>query len=146
MKCFLKDADMKQEEDEAATIRNWISEIRAVAYHAEDVIELFIHQVESQQRQSFFIKCVSYPKKLYCLYKVGKKLELIRTRILEISNSRERYGIRPIQGLGDGEGSSTSRERIRELRRSSPLVANTDAVGLEKHVSSVMSILLKEDK
>ncbi|XP_049381433.1 putative disease resistance protein At1g50180 [Solanum stenotomum] len=36
MKCFLKDADMKQEEDEAATIRNWVSEIRAVAYHAED--------------------------------------------------------------------------------------------------------------
>ncbi|PHU25985.1 hypothetical protein BC332_04317 [Capsicum chinense] len=146
MKCFLKDADMKQEEDEAATIRNWISEIRAVAYHAEDVIEIFIHQVESQQRQSFFIKCVSYPKKLYCLYKVGKKLELIQTRILEISDSRERYGIRPIQGLGDGEGSSTSRERMHELRRSLPLVANTDAVGLEKHVSSVMSILLKEDK
>ncbi|KAF3676357.1 putative arabinogalactan peptide 12-like [Capsicum annuum] len=146
MKCFLKDADMKQEEDEAATIRDWISEIRVVVYHAEDVIEIFIHQVESQQRQSFFIKCVSYPKKLCCLYKVGKKLELIQTRILEISNSRERYGIRPIQGLGDGEGSSTSRERMHELRRSSPLVANTDAVGLEKHVSSVMSILLKEDK
>ncbi|PHU25988.1 hypothetical protein BC332_04320 [Capsicum chinense] len=146
MKCFLKDADMKQEEDEAATIRNWISEIRAVAYHAEDVIKIFIHQVESQQRQGFFIKCVFYPKKLYCLYKVGKELKLIQTRILEISNSRERYGIRPIQGLGDGEGSSTTREKMRELRRSSPLVANKDVVGLEKHVSAVMSILLKEDK
>ncbi|KAG5622145.1 hypothetical protein H5410_007363 [Solanum commersonii] len=119
MKCFLKDADMKQEEDEAATIRNWVSEIRAVAYHAEDVIEIFIHQVESQKRQSFFIKCVFYPKKLYCLDKVGKEIESIQTRILEISNSRERYGIRHIQGLGDGE---------------------------EKHVSSVLSILLKEDK
>lgn len=146
MKCFLKDADMKQEEDEAATIHNWISEIRAVAYHAEDVIEIFIHQVESQQRQSFFIKCAFYPKKLHCLYKVGKEIESIQTRILEISNSRERYGIRHIQGLGDGEGSSTTREKRRELRRSSPLVANKDAVGLEKHVRSVVSILLKEDK
>ncbi|MCD7445944.1 hypothetical protein HAX54_024645 [Datura stramonium] len=115
MKCFLKDADMKQEEDEAATIRNWVSEIRAVAYHAEDVIEIFIHQVESQKRQSFFI-------------------------------NRERYGIRHIQGLGDGEGSNTTREKMRELQCSSPLVANKDAVGLEKHVSSVVSILLKEDK
>ncbi|XP_006365578.1 putative disease resistance protein At1g50180 [Solanum tuberosum] len=146
MKCFLKDADMKQEEDEAATIRNWVSEIRAVAYHAEDVIEIFIHQVESQKRQSFFIKCVFYPKKLYGLYKVGKEIESIQTRILEISNSRERYGIRHIQGLGDGEGSSTTREKMHELRRSSPLVANKDTVGLEKHVNSVVSILLKEDK
>ncbi|KAH0717693.1 hypothetical protein KY285_013724 [Solanum tuberosum] len=119
MKCFLKDADMKQEEDEAATIRNWVSEIRAVAFHAEDVIEL---------------------------YKVGKKIESIQTRILEISNRRERYDIRHIQGLGDGEGSSTTREKMRELRRYSPLVANKDTVGLEKHVNSVVSILLKEDK
>ncbi|XP_055806017.1 putative disease resistance protein At1g50180 isoform X2 [Solanum dulcamara] len=146
MKCFLKDADMKQEEDEAATIRNWVAEIRAAAYHAEDLIEIFIHHVESQKRQSFFIKCVFYPKKLHCLYKVGKEIESIQTRILEISNSRERYGIRHIQGLGDGEGSSTTREKMRELRRSSPLVANKDAVGLEKHVSSVVSILLKDDK
>ncbi|XP_060195241.1 putative disease resistance protein At1g50180 [Lycium barbarum] len=146
MKCFLKDADMKQEEDKDARIRNWVSEIRAVAYHAEDVIEIFIHQVESFERQSFFIKCAFYPKKLYLLYKVGKEIESIQTKILEISNSRERYGIRHIQGLGDGEGSSTARKRMRELRRSSPLVANKDAVGLEKHVNSVVSILLKEDK
>ncbi|KAK4710838.1 hypothetical protein R3W88_005351 [Solanum pinnatisectum] len=146
MKCFLKDADMKQEDDEAATIRNWVSEIRAVAYHAEDVIEIFIRQVEFQERQCFFIKCVFYPKKLYCLYKVGKEIESIQTRILQISNSLERYGIRHRQGLRDGEGSSTTREKMRELRRSSPLVANKDAVGLEKHVSSVVSILLKEDK
>ncbi|PHT55695.1 hypothetical protein CQW23_04181 [Capsicum baccatum] len=146
MKCFLKDADMKQEEDEAATIRNWVSEIRAVAYHAEDVIEIFIHQIESQQRQSFFVKCAFYPKKLYCLYEVGKEIESIQARILEISNSRERYGIRNIQGHGEGEGSSTTREKMRELRRSSPFVANKDVVGLEKHVNSVVSILLKEDK
>ncbi|XP_049381431.1 putative disease resistance protein At1g50180 [Solanum stenotomum] len=35
---------------------------------------------------------------------------------------------------------------MHELRRSSPLVANKDTVGLEKHVNSVVSILLKEDK
>ncbi|CAN4080177.1 unnamed protein product [Withania somnifera] len=128
MKCFLKDADMKQEEDEAATIRNWVSEIRAVAYHAEDVIEIFIHQVESRKPQSFFIKCVFYPKKLYCLYKVGKELESIRTRILEISNSRKRYGIKQIQGFGDGEGTISTREKM------------------QKHMRSVVSILLKEDK
>ncbi|KAM3284703.1 putative disease resistance protein RF9 [Capsicum chacoense] len=146
MKCFLKDADMKQEEDGSSRIRNWVSEIRAVAYHAEDVIEIFIHQVESQQRQSFFVKCAFYSKKLYCLYKAGKEIESIQTRILEISNSRERYGIRNIQGLGEDEGSSTTREEMCELRRSSPLFANKDVVGLEKHVNSVVSILLKEDK
>uniref|UniRef100_K4B854 NB-ARC domain-containing protein n=1 Tax=Solanum lycopersicum TaxID=4081 RepID=K4B854_SOLLC len=119
---YVAERYIKQEEDEAATIRYWVSEIRAVAYHAEDVIEIFIQQVESQKRQSFFIKCIFYPKKLYGLYKVGKEIESIQTRILEISNSLERYGIRHIQGLRDGEGSSTTREKMRERRLSSPLI------------------------
>nr|XP_016481349.1 PREDICTED: putative disease resistance protein At1g50180 [Nicotiana tabacum] len=146
MKCFLKDADMKQVEEQAATIRNWVSEIRSVAYHAEDVIEIFIHQVASLERKSFFIKCALFPKKLYWLHKVGEEIESIQSRILEISNSRERYGIISYQGLGIGEGSSTTREKMRELRRSSPLVANKDVVGLKKHVNAVVSILLREDK
>ncbi|RVW20083.1 putative disease resistance protein [Vitis vinifera] len=35
MQCFLEDADAKQEEDKK--VRNWIAEIREVAYDAEDV-------------------------------------------------------------------------------------------------------------
>ncbi|RVW13198.1 putative disease resistance protein [Vitis vinifera] len=37
MQCFLKDADAKQQEDER--VRNWVSEIRDVAYDAEDAID-----------------------------------------------------------------------------------------------------------
>ncbi|CAN4082049.1 unnamed protein product [Withania somnifera] len=122
MKCFLKHAAMKQEEDEAATIRNWISEIRAVAYHAEDVIEIFIHQIESQQRQSFFIKSAFYPKKLhYMASGIFKGSEMVKAQAQHV-------------------------KRCLNCDSPSPLVANKDAVGLETHVTSVVSILLKEDK
>ncbi|CDP12407.1 unnamed protein product [Coffea canephora] len=39
MRCFLKDADQRQDEDER--IRNRVSDIRAAAYDVEDVIEIF---------------------------------------------------------------------------------------------------------
>ncbi|KAL6334459.1 hypothetical protein AAG906_015652 [Vitis piasezkii] len=46
MQCFLEDADAKQEEDKK--VRNWIAEIREVAYDAEDVVENFILHVEKE--------------------------------------------------------------------------------------------------
>ncbi|KAJ9704318.1 hypothetical protein PVL29_002739 [Vitis rotundifolia] len=47
MQCFLEDADARQEEDQK--VRNWVAEIREVAYDAEDVVESFILKVESRR-------------------------------------------------------------------------------------------------
>ncbi|GLT60195.1 hypothetical protein SLA2020_329740 [Shorea laevis] len=40
IQCFLKDADKRQDED--ASVRNWVSEIRNAAYDIEDVIDSFV--------------------------------------------------------------------------------------------------------
>lgn len=44
---FLKDADRKQYQDER--VRNWVADIRGVAYDAEDVIESYILKIATRR-------------------------------------------------------------------------------------------------
>lgn len=43
MQCFLRDAERKQDKND--TIKNYISEVRKLAYDAEDVIEIYAIKV-----------------------------------------------------------------------------------------------------
>lgn len=50
MQCFLKDAEMKQKGDER--VKNWVSDIRDIAYETDDLVDFCILKV-SQQRSGF---------------------------------------------------------------------------------------------
>ncbi|CDP12427.1 unnamed protein product [Coffea canephora] len=120
MRCFLKDADQRQTEDER--IRNWVSEIRAAAYDAEDVIEIFASKVEFFTKDKGLVtKLTYYPLKIVNLYKTGKEIESLRMRVKEIADSRQEYGIKNL-----GEGTNTHGEELQRLRRSSPLSEDMD--------------------
>ncbi|KAK1584058.1 hypothetical protein Q3G72_029506 [Acer saccharum] len=125
MQCFLKDADARQDEDQG--VRNWVTEIRTAAYDAEDIVDIFILKMESQRRHSFIKRYVLIFKELLNLRKVGNEIEAFRARISDISKSCETYGIKSI---GEGTSSCTSRERLRQLRRSSPRGVDKDIIGL----------------
>uniref|UniRef100_A0A7N2LSC3 Uncharacterized protein n=1 Tax=Quercus lobata TaxID=97700 RepID=A0A7N2LSC3_QUELO len=79
MQCFLKDADKGRTEDES--VRIWVSQIREAAYEVEDVIETFALEIALKNRDSTIKKHVPIfnTRKLY---KVGSKIEDIKTRIL----------------------------------------------------------------
>ncbi|RZC72783.1 hypothetical protein C5167_048262 [Papaver somniferum] len=57
MQCFLKDADAKVQQGSHG-VRNWVAEIRNLAYDAEDVIETFIYKVDAinkaRRKRNFF--------------------------------------------------------------------------------------------
>ncbi|RVW93367.1 putative disease resistance protein [Vitis vinifera] len=55
MKCFLEEAEKKQEED--LRVRKWVSEIRDAVYDVEDIIDMFILNAESL-RTDYFLKRV----------------------------------------------------------------------------------------
>ncbi|CAA6663973.1 unnamed protein product [Spirodela intermedia] len=40
MECFLKDADSKSKGDER--VKNWVRQVREIAYRAEDLVESFV--------------------------------------------------------------------------------------------------------
>ncbi|KAI9162565.1 hypothetical protein LWI28_028559 [Acer negundo] len=140
MQCFLKDADAKQDEDQG--VRNWVTEIRTAAYDAEDIVDIFILKMESQRRHGFIKRYALIFKEVLNLRKVGNEIEAFRARISNISKSCETYGIKSI---GEGTSSSTSRERLRQLRRSSPRGVDKDIIGMKKDVTQLVARLLKKE-
>lgn len=138
IRSFLNDADQKQDEDER--IRNWVSEMKAVGYDSEDVIEVFISEIESIRKKGLLKKLAYWPIRMRCLYKVGKGIESIQLRISDIADSREKFGIRNL-----GEGTSINGEELQRLRRFPPFVEDKDIVGLEEKKKDLVAQLLQED-
>ncbi|RWR84351.1 putative disease resistance protein isoform X1 [Cinnamomum micranthum f. kanehirae] len=114
MRCFLKDADSRQQEDEV--VKNWVAEIINASYDAEDVIDIFIY---NQKRRRGFVERVQryicVVSELRTRHKVAKKIDRIKAKISDITRSRETYGIRDINE-GRQEESSPS-QSLQERRR-----------------------------
>ncbi|XVF70117.1 hypothetical protein PTKIN_Ptkin11bG0136600 [Pterospermum kingtungense] len=142
MQSFLKDADSRQGESER--IRLWVSEIRELAYDAEDVVEAFALKIGSKRKGGFSnavkrFACIL--KEGWILHKTGSKIEKIIARINNLTRKLQTYGIRELR---EGEESSSSYER-HELRRSYPHIVEDNIVGLDDDIKKLVSILVKEE-
>ncbi|XP_057503474.1 disease resistance protein RPP13-like [Actinidia eriantha] len=112
--CFLKDAEEKQDGDHR--IQKWISDIRDVAYDAEDIIDNFILEVEEGRT----------PKKMG-LEEIQRNQEIFK--IGNIGDSRE--------DLAHG--------RLNQLRRERPYEDNELVIGFKNDVDILMSKLLNTE-
>ena len=133
--CFLEAADAKQEED--PRVRNWVSDIRDVAYDAEDVVDMFILKAEALRRKIFVKRVFQKPR---CLHNLGKKIDDVQTNLQDISKRREILGIKNI-----GEGTSTSTQMLQNLRRTTPRAEKHVIVGLNEEAKELVKQLTKGD-
>ncbi|XVF11685.1 hypothetical protein REPUB_Repub08aG0048900 [Reevesia pubescens] len=136
MLCFLKDADSKQDGD--ARVRNWVADIREVAYDTEDAIDSYILKMMQRKEKHLIISFFNrYPfcfNELIARYKLNKQINRIKMKIHDISCSRSTYGIENI-GKG-GEGASFAVNiSLRERRRSFPHSSEEEiVVGTEEDI------------
>ena len=103
MLCFLKDAEEKQDGDHR--IQKWISDIRDVAYDAEDIIDNFILKVEEGRDpkkmglKAWFEKylCICSKQaslvKQATLYGIGTEINSLKNRLDEIQRNQEIFKI-----------------------------------------------------
>ncbi|GMN35297.1 hypothetical protein TIFTF001_048441 [Ficus carica] len=132
MKCFLEDADRKQEKD--SRVRNWIAEVGDVADDVEDVIETFIWKVST-----------SYAVfKVFHLHKLRNEINIIQAKLNGIFKSTQLYNI----GFSSGEGTSSMANQLqRTLRRSYPDDEDGDIISLEDSIAALKRELMKvEDR
>ncbi|XP_058115374.1 probable disease resistance RPP8-like protein 2 [Magnolia sinica] len=130
MQAFLKDAERKQND---ARVKKWVDAVRDITYKAEDVIDNLILQVGD----------TSLVNKPIARHELGKKMEEIKNEIIQIRQRRKTYGIKNLcQG---GEGSSSMSQSLREQRRTSPLLEDTEIVGFQEDVKTVVERLIKGD-
>lgn len=137
MQCFLKDADAKQNMDER--VKNWVADIRDVAYDSDDVIDTFLCR---RLKKGLFKLPWRYPFVLsdpVGHWKISRKINGIVTKLNEIAYSRSTYGI---ENIGVGGKSGSGADRFLEKRRSSSHAYEEDVVGLVDDIETLESRLI----
>ena len=141
MQGLLKDADARQNESEL--VRQWVAEIRDLAYDADDIIATHAHTVGSRKGgvQKVLERCSRILDEGITMHQVGSKIEDIMTQISNLKTSFQGYGIR--ESMIKGGGSSSFNERQREQRQTFSHLEH-DVVGFDDDLNKLVEFLLKE--
>ncbi|GAB4854514.1 hypothetical protein Ancab_023094 [Ancistrocladus abbreviatus] len=129
MQSYLKDVEAEQEEGNER-LRTRITEIRRIAYDAEDVIDSFILEAPARKRESLLKR---YACCLTCLvhtHQIGAQIEAIKARIRESTEMLQTYGV----GVRTGQGH-------RRRPRSYPHSNDDHVVGLDEDIKRLVELL-----
>ncbi|XP_017979984.1 PREDICTED: probable disease resistance protein At1g58602 isoform X2 [Theobroma cacao] len=141
MQSFLIDADARRGESES--VRLWVSEIRDLAYDAEDVVETFALRIGSKRKGGFsnaVKRSVCILNEEWMLHRIRSEIEEIITKITDLTRRLQTYGIKELR---DGEGSSSSYEKL-ESRRSFPHDVEDNIVGFNDKIKELVSVIIDE--
>lgn len=150
MTCFLKDVEERQQNVDNR-MRQWISDIRDLAYDAEDIIDDFILKVEEKEKtlrkmglKDRFKKSFSFSSKQASLTKqtslfgIGEDIKALKTKLEDIQRNCEIFNVK--------EGSNCKNEKINQIRRETPYEENDHVVGFEEDSKELMLKLDEEVK
>ncbi|KAJ4811370.1 hypothetical protein LUZ62_023936 [Rhynchospora pubera] len=138
MQAFLKDADTKRIVDERQ--KQWVKEVRDLAYWIEDAIDTFLLTVPEKKpgKREGVKRLFMKTKKLPAVHMLGDEINKIEARIKEIEESRLRYGI---NNLGEGIDGEIGQPVKRIVL---PDVDEEGIVGFEAERDEILSKLLDE--
>ncbi|XP_039145270.1 probable disease resistance RPP8-like protein 4 [Dioscorea cayenensis subsp. rotundata] len=144
MQCFLKDADAKKNKGDDERVKNWVTKTRDLAFEAEDIIDTFMYyKLRRQQKQP---GCIGFIKRFVFIFdeligrhKVHVDVQGIKTRLLELSQNREVYGI---SNIGETIG-TTSQPRSQNVIPILPqLRDDIDMVGFDDEKKKIVQELV----
>ncbi|XP_027116674.2 putative disease resistance protein At1g50180 [Coffea arabica] len=139
MQWFLKHVAAKQSDRECVQL--WISEFRAIACEANDLVEDYALRVSIQRKQGFWHtlkRHVGFFKQGYAKHKLSSEIQSLRTRISNLTKNFSEYGVRAVI---EEEGSS-SMVMEQQLRRTFSFVVEEDIVGIQRDVEMLVKYLL----
>ncbi|ESR59401.1 hypothetical protein CICLE_v10017794mg [Citrus x clementina] len=148
MQCFVKDAEAKQAGNDL--IRQWVSDIRDIAYDAEDVLDKYMLSVTPKKRQRLFaysikeLNLFSKGKEKVSLYSIGKEIETLNKRLGEVSRRCESYALQNI--IDKSEAEKHELHILKQLRRVSSFDVEENPVGFEDDTDVLLSKLLAGDE
>ena len=109
---FLKNTDGKRHDNEL--VKEVVSQIRDVAYEAEDVIDMFIMAVTKHRRKGKLGKLIHSCNRAISFHEVAKNIESIKIINKEIHDNRNNYGIEIAESSG---GETEAEVKLHKRRR-----------------------------
>ncbi|XP_078169918.1 putative disease resistance RPP13-like protein 3 [Carex rostrata] len=148
IKSFLRDADSKSSDGGPGEerVRNWVKEVRNVAYSIEDAVDTFQAKVDwiNYKEQGFinWIKrCFKKPMLLPALHTLGSEMDDAQARIKEITESRLALGVISLDNAGK---SGRPKPPIRQLIYPELGKMESKVVGFESDKDTIIARLLDE--
>ncbi|KAG8369695.1 hypothetical protein BUALT_Bualt14G0040700 [Buddleja alternifolia] len=142
MHCFLRDADRREGKYNTETVRNWLWELRELAYKAEDVLERYAVQVTSKRERTGLKKVLDTFTSIHYEFSARKEIENIMSRMANLTQS--------LESKTKGESSSSSSIEIddgQRLRRTyGHDVVQEHFVGMENDIQLLKSLVASDDR
>jgi Rx N-terminal domain len=135
---FLKDAEAKQHKD--ARTKQWVKDVREVAYKIEDVLDKFLLEVGGGFEKGMLQRACKLPKELCAKRQLVIEIDNIKKRMSEIKENCEKYKIMSI------ESSSTIPAKQPVKPDVIPEIDNTDIVGFKDDINNIRDLLLDHDQ
>ncbi|XP_075638105.1 disease resistance protein RPM1-like isoform X2 [Castanea sativa] len=145
MQSFLQEADKRGAS--SAVEKTWVTNVRNTAYDVEDVIDMFMYHINSQQiggRFAWFLHHTIYiPQTLWVRHKIACKLQNINKTIKRTSELKERYRGDPIEG----KSSEDFHKWVVRHAQSSLFFKEDELVGIEdKRKQLIMRLMDREQQ
>ncbi|XP_062093397.1 disease resistance protein RPM1-like [Humulus lupulus] len=144
IRAFLRSADAKEDQDEE--IKVWVKQVREVAYDAEDIIDDFLYRFEHTKRHGFYgylSKMARGIKNLKARRRIASQLKLIKLRVTDISEGRQRYDYN-LSSTEIGSSSGTKPCYYFEIRSDARLLEEAQLVGIEPKKQGLLSFLMED--
>uniref|UniRef100_A0A2N9ECY3 NB-ARC domain-containing protein n=1 Tax=Fagus sylvatica TaxID=28930 RepID=A0A2N9ECY3_FAGSY len=134
-KVFLRNTEGKGDE----TVKEAVSQIREVAYEAEDVIDTYIIDATMHRKRSKVRKLISFYDKASTVHDIAKDIEDIKNYIKDINDNRSKYGIEIVYSRG--VVAEAEEEILLQRRRRS--VEEDHVVGFTRDTEALMKLLVE---
>ncbi|XP_073145836.1 putative disease resistance protein At1g50180 isoform X2 [Henckelia pumila] len=150
LQSLLKDADRKQHDSE--TIRNWIKEIRRLAYRAEDVLEEYVIKAAGSGKVDLgFVnilkRFVCFANEMGTLHNIGFEIETIKSHITILTGKMDKFGIEAIIRRDEYQEESTSDDNKRRfIRKTCAHEELQHFVGMEEDIENLVSLLVSDQE
>ncbi|KAJ4978520.1 hypothetical protein NE237_009300 [Protea cynaroides] len=137
MTASLKDADAIYQKSERA--KEWVRQLRELAFEAEDAIDVFVYKMAWKQRHNSVIrKVIKFPKDLIYAHKLREKIQVIKGKIKKLSDHRMNYEIRHFE-------ERQSQTSVQAHQPEASHTPNVEVVGFQSDAVELAKLLTKQD-
>ncbi|KAK3429493.1 hypothetical protein EUGRSUZ_E00917 [Eucalyptus grandis] len=138
VQALLRDVDARRERKEA--VEECVAQLRDFAYDAEDVIERYYLKAALTEGQNIIKAYACFKAKCSCVqvHEAGTEIEGLKSRISEIGDKMQKYGIQPLNE------SECETARASTPERTYAHFEEEDFVGREDHIKVLVNELLKD--